>query len=79
MASGAYDDKGIVQRAVRAIKREVPGLMVMTDVCNCEYTSHGHCGKIIDGDVDNDTTLEWLAKAPFRMRGRAPISWPLPT
>jgi porphobilinogen synthase len=60
-ASGAYDDDGIVQRAVRAIKGEVPDLLVMTDVCNCEYTSHGHCGKIVNGDVDNDATLEWLA------------------
>jgi porphobilinogen synthase len=66
-ASGAYDDQGIVQRAIRAIKREVPGLLVMTDVCNCEYTSHGHCGKIVDGpggpDVDNDITLGWLARS----------------
>ncbi len=62
VASEAYSDDGIVQRAVRAIKREVPGLLVITDVCNCEYTSHGHCGKIVDGDVDNDATLEWLAK-----------------
>ena len=68
-ASGAYDDNGIVQRAIRAIKRELPDLLVITDVCNCEYTSHGHCGKIVkgdvhgnvDGDVDNDATLEWLA------------------
>jgi porphobilinogen synthase len=60
-ASGAYDDDGIVQRAIRAIKRAAPDLLVITDVCNCEYTSHGHCGKIINGDVDNDTTLEWLA------------------
>jgi porphobilinogen synthase len=62
-ASGAYDDQGIVQRAVRAIKAEVKNLLVMTDVCNCEYTSHGHCGFIKDGDVDNDTTLQWLAKS----------------
>jgi porphobilinogen synthase len=60
-ASGAYDDNGIVQRAVRAVKGAVPKLLVMTDVCNCEYTSHGHCGKIVNGDVDNDATLEWLA------------------
>ena len=60
-ASGAYDDDGIVQRAVRAVKRELPELVVITDVCNCEYTSHGHCGKVVDGDVDNDATLEWLA------------------
>ena len=63
IASGAYADDGIVQQAIRAIKREVPGLLVMTDVCNCEYTSHGHCGKIVDNDVDNDATLEWLAAA----------------
>jgi porphobilinogen synthase len=60
-ASGAYDDNGIVQRAIRAIKRELPDLLVVTDVCNCEYTSHGHCGKIVNGNVDNDATLEWLA------------------
>jgi len=63
MASGAYDDNGIVQRAIRAVRKEVPGLLIATDVCNCEYTSHGHCGYIIDGDVDNDTTLQWLAKS----------------
>ena len=61
-ASGAYAEDGITQRAVRAVKRAVPELMVITDVCNCEYTSHGHCGKVVDGDVDNDATLEWLAK-----------------
>ena len=63
MASGAYDDNGIVQRAVRALRKETPGLLIVTDVCNCEYTSHGHCGYIIEGDVDNDTTLQWLAKS----------------
>ena len=63
MASGAYDDNGIVQRAIRAIRRETSKLLVVTDVCNCEYTSHGHCGYIKDGDVDNDTTLQWLAKS----------------
>ena len=62
-ATGAYDDEGIVQKAVEALKQEVPGLLVVTDVCNCEYTSHGHCGKIVDGDVDNDITLSWLAQA----------------
>ncbi len=60
-ATGAYDPHGIVQEAVQAIKEEVPDLLVVTDVCNCEYTSHGHCGKIVDGDVDNDATLDWLA------------------
>jgi porphobilinogen synthase len=66
-ASGAYADDGITQHAVRAVKKAVPDLIVMTDVCNCEYTSHGHCGKVVerDGkhDVDNDSTLEWLAKS----------------
>jgi porphobilinogen synthase len=62
-ASGAYADDGIVQKAVRAVKQAVPQMLVMTDVCNCEYTSHGHCGKIVDGDVDNDATLAWLAEA----------------
>jgi porphobilinogen synthase len=63
IASGAYADDGIVQQACRALKREVPKLLVMTDVCNCEYTSHGHCGLVVDGEVQNDPTLEWLAKA----------------
>ena len=63
IATGAYDPHGIVQQGVRAIKRAVPDLLVVTDVCNCEYTSHGHCGKIIDNDVDNDITLDWLAKS----------------
>jgi porphobilinogen synthase len=63
IASGAYAEDGIVQKAVRALKREVPKLLVMTDVCNCEYTSHGHCGLVKDGEVQNDPTLEWLAKA----------------
>ncbi|HRJ21242.1 MAG TPA: porphobilinogen synthase [Bryobacteraceae bacterium] len=63
LASEAYNPAGITQQAVRAIKAAVPGLLVITDVCNCEYTSHGHCGKIVNGEVDNDTTLEWLASA----------------
>jgi porphobilinogen synthase len=63
LASGAYADNGIVQQAVRAVKRELPKFLVMTDVCNCEYTSHGHCGLVVDGEVQNDPTLEWLAKA----------------
>jgi porphobilinogen synthase len=63
MASGAYDDDGIVQRAIRALRQSGSKLLVITDVCNCEYTSHGHCGYIKDGDVDNDTTLEWLSKS----------------
>src|SRR5438067_1847727 len=63
LASGAYDDDGIVQRAIRALKGECPKLLVITDVCNCEYTSHGHCGKSVDGAVDNDATLQWLARS----------------
>jgi porphobilinogen synthase len=62
-ASEAYAESGITQRAVRAVKRAVPGLVLITDVCNCEYTSHGHCGKIVNGEVDNDATLVWLADA----------------
>lgn len=60
--SGAYEDAGVVQNAIRAIKDAVPGLYVITDVCLCEYTSHGHCGIIEKGDVVNDPTLELLAK-----------------
>lgn len=60
--SEAYQDSGIVQQAVREIKEKVPDLLVITDVCLCEYTDHGHCGVIKDGDVDNDATLELLAK-----------------
>jgi porphobilinogen synthase len=62
-ASGAYDPEGIVQLAVRALKRAQPDLTVITDVCLCEYMSHGHCGVVRDdGQVDNDVTLELLAK-----------------
>lgn len=59
--SGAYAEDGIVQQAVRAIKENTK-LYIITDVCMCEYTSHGHCGLIIDGDVDNDSTLELLQR-----------------
>jgi porphobilinogen synthase len=61
--SGAWDDEGIVQLTVRAIKQAVPELLVLTDVCLCEYTGHGHCGVLReDGAVDNDATLELLAR-----------------
>jgi porphobilinogen synthase len=60
--SGAYDGQGAVQKAVRAIKDKIPELLVITDVCLCEYTSHGHCGIVRNGDVLNDVTLELLAK-----------------
>ncbi len=62
VGSGAYDDEGVVQMAVRALKEAHPDLTVITDVCLCEYTSHGHCGFVRDGEVDNDVTLELLAK-----------------
>ena len=61
--SDAYSDDGIVQRAIRAVKQEVSDLLVIADTCLCEYTSHGHCGHIVDGDVDNDATLDLLAKS----------------
>jgi porphobilinogen synthase len=62
VGSGAYDDEGVVQMAVRALKEAHPDLVVITDVCLCEYTSHGHCGFVRDGEVDNDVTVELLAK-----------------
>ncbi|MGH9470350.1 MAG: porphobilinogen synthase [Terriglobia bacterium] len=62
VGSEAYDPNGIVQRAVRALKRTVPELLVICDVCLDEYTDHGHCGLIKNGEVDNDSTLELLAK-----------------
>jgi len=61
-ATGAYDPEGIVQLAVRALKDEFPELVVITDVCLCEYTDHGHCGVVQEGEVLNDVTLELLAK-----------------
>jgi porphobilinogen synthase len=60
--SGAYDDEGIVQMAVRALKEAHPELVVITDLCLCEYTSHGHCGFVREGEVDNDITVELLAR-----------------
>jgi porphobilinogen synthase len=60
--SEAYADTGVVQQAIRAIKDTMPDLLVITDVCLCEYTDHGHCGVIKDSDVDNDATLELLAR-----------------
>jgi Delta-aminolevulinic acid dehydratase len=60
--SGAWDADGIVQRALRALRAEVTALTLVTDVCLCEYTSHGHCGVLRDGEVDNDETLELLAR-----------------
>lgn len=61
-ASSAYDPQGVTQQAIRALKNSVPELLVITDVCLCEYTSHGHCGMLKDGCVDNDLTLPVLTK-----------------
>ncbi len=60
--SGAFDPNGIVQRAIRAIKKAAPDLITIGDVCLCEYTSHGHCGLVKNGEIENDATLELLAK-----------------
>jgi len=62
VGSDAYNDNGIIQKALRAMKEQVPGLLLITDVCFCEYTDHGHCGIIKGQDVDNDATLEILGK-----------------
>ena len=62
IGSEAWNDDGEVQRAIREIKERVPGLAVISDVCMCEYTDHGHCGVVRDGDVDNDATLEVLVR-----------------
>ena len=62
VGSAAYHPEGVVQQAIRAIKKSAPELIVITDVCLCEYTSHGHCGVIVDGYVDNDQTLPLLAR-----------------
>ncbi len=62
VGSAAYHPEGIIQRTIRDIKKQVPQLLVVTDVCLCEYTSHGHCGIIVDGYVDNDQTLPLLAR-----------------
>ena len=62
VGSGGFDERGIIQQAIRAVKREVSNLLVIADTCMCEYTDHGHCGQIVEGDVDNDRSLELLAK-----------------
>src|SRR5207302_1909467 len=62
LGTEAYADTGFVQQAIRAVKEKIPELLVITDVCLCEYTDHGHCGVVKNGDVDNDSTLELLVK-----------------
>jgi porphobilinogen synthase len=63
IGSEAWDDGGVVQRAIREIKRANPDMVVIADACFCEYTSHGHCGVLVDGELDNDASLENLARA----------------
>ena len=63
IGSSAYDPEAPVQSAIRALKRDVPGLLVVTDVCLCEYTSHGHCGIVVDEEISNDATVEQLTRA----------------
>ena len=67
--SEAYAVDGIIPRAVRAIKEALPDLMVITDVCLCEYTDHGHCGVVVDGDVDNDSTVDLLVREALAHAG----------
>ncbi|MDI3311057.1 MAG: porphobilinogen synthase, partial [Thermoanaerobacterium sp.] len=62
LGSEAYDENGIIQRAVKSIKESIPQMIVITDVCMCEYTSHGHCGIVRDGYVQNDETVSYIAK-----------------
>ena len=62
MATGAFTKQGIIQKAIRAIKKSVPDILIVTDVCLCEYTSHGHCGMLEGNEVDNDATIEVLAE-----------------
>lgn len=63
VGSEAWDDDGVIQRAIREIKKAIPGMVVIADACFCEYTSHGHCGVLVDGELDNDASLENLARA----------------
>jgi len=62
LGTEGYAENGIIQKALRELKKRVKNLIIITDVCMCEYTSHGHCGIIKDGEVDNDETVEYLAR-----------------
>ena len=76
-ASGAYADDGIVQRAVRELRADLPDLVIATDVCLCEYTSHGHCGVVRGDEIDNDASLELLARtAVSHAEAGADMVWP---
>ena len=72
--SEAYADDGIIQQAIRAVKETIPDLLVVTDVCLCEYTSHGHCGVVEDGRIRNDPTLD-LSPAPRCPTWRRGPTW----
>jgi porphobilinogen synthase len=76
VGSHAWREDAPVQRALGELRRAFPELVLITDVCLCEYTDHGHCGVVRDGDVANDPTLDLLAARPSRTRGRAPTSSP---
>jgi porphobilinogen synthase len=76
-ASGAYADDGIVQRALRELRADLPGVVLATDVCLCEYTSHGHCGIVRGEEIDNDASLELLARtAVSHAEAGADMVWP---
>ena len=76
-ASGAYADDGIVQRALRELRADLPDLVIATDVCLCEYTSHGHCGVVRGDEIDNDASLELLARtAVSHAEAGADMVWP---
>ena len=77
--SEAYAEDGIIQQAVRAVKETIPDLLVITDVCLCEYTSHGHCGVVEDGRVRNDPTLELISRTALSHVEAAPTWSPRPT
>ena len=79
LGSEGYADDGVVQQAVRAIRAACSELVVMTDVCLCEYTSHGHCGVVEDGEVKNDPTLELLARMAVSHARAGPTYSPPPT
>jgi porphobilinogen synthase len=78
-ATSAYDDNGIVQKAIRALKREVKGILLITDVCLCEYTANGHCGLVVGDEICNDESVELLAQSFSLMPRQAQTLLPLQT
>jgi porphobilinogen synthase len=78
VGSEAWDDKGVVQRAIRELKRALPELVVIADACFCEYTDHGHCGVLQGGDLDNDASLDNLARACLSY-AKAGVDWVAPS